>query len=63
MNRENLQGKLRENSGRENSGRKIQENSGGTIQLKKRKIHVDKIGNGKYNNLCACERNLLATIK
>ena len=43
MNRENLQGKLRENSGRENSG--------GTIQLKKRKIHVDKIGNGKYNIL------------
>ena len=60
MNRENPQGKLRENSGRENSGR---ENSGGKIQLKKRKIHVDKTGNGKYNNLCACERNLLAAIK
>jgi len=35
----------------------------GKIQLKKRKIHVDKTGNGKYNNLCACERNLLAAIK
>ena len=32
-------------------------------QPKKEKFYVDKTGNDKYNDFCACERNLLAAIK